>query len=331
MRRAPWFCGALLGELRSLWSAGRRPEVTDLLEPGISARLATLGAAVAAAAVLEVMLGGVRDVARVFTALAADGVLLFGCLVWDRHRAVSAAHRVFVPVAIARSIHRIAGLERPRRLELRSVLASARGLVVTRTVQVLALLALVCLSPFLSYVGRVHPAAAVPAPVRQGAAFSSWESLGRLWVLSRADELPTLADFVAHEAYQSGLSYGGEYRLPSRDEQLMLSVVRSRNPGPGVVAESRTVLQYSDRWLRETLGRAKLGSVGGLLAAQGRAARVSVAVDSIDPVHRPEFWKIIVYSAMVTVLLVMGSHYLGPSLFLGSGRPWIIRRRQQEA
>lgn len=328
------FCWGFLTEARSHLTASgvRRP--VDLAGPGLLSSLASLCAATTVACVLVALLGSPRDVGRVFTALAADGVLLGAFVAWGRSRSRGASHRLFVPVAIGRGLYRVAGLARPRRrLDLRPLLASARGLWVTRTVQVGALVALVCLSPFLPFLGGDRSGEALPVPVRAGSSAVSWDSLRGLWLASAADELPSVADLVAHEAYQSSLAFGAAYGLPARDELLTVTGFHAADTGVGTVMEKRVVLRFGDRWLRDVLrkARAKAGSADALLAAQGRAMRVRSSLEPTELEHGPEFWKTAMYSAMVVLFLVLGSHYVRPSLFSGRSKTAVVRRRQQEA
>ena len=268
----PFCCGALL-ECRSHWPVGGLRRLEDLIQPGPLTSLASLGVAAAVACVPFALLGEPRGALRIFAALAADGMWLCAAVMWDRSR--RPAHHVFVPVPFGRRLHRAAGLGRARRPpELRALVASARGLVATRTAQVLGLRGggvPVGLPP------GPRPESgglAVPAPERAGSARVSWESIGRLWVVAASDEHPSLADFVAHEAYQASLPWGGRTGPRARDERLEVASFRASSSAAGVERTLATVMRFSDRWLKDTLRGAAPASVGRLLASQRRASRV---------------------------------------------------------
>jgi hypothetical protein len=327
----PFCCGFLL-EARSHWTARGRRGLAALVEPGPASSLASLGVAVAVACVPVALLGEARDMARVLAAVAADLLLLAAAVTWDLRRPPRSAHRVFVPVTFGRRLHRAAGIARaPRLPDPRLLLASARGLVATRTAQFVALALVVCLSAFLPTPSAPAGEASVPAPVRSGAGGVSWESIGSLWLVSATDELPSLADFVAHEAYQASLAWGGTYRPPARDERVLLASFRAAASGPGVERELRTVLQFTDHWLRETLRRPLPGSVGRLLASQGAAVRVRLSAATAAPARVAEAVRVAACAVVVVLFLFLGSHYLRPSLFAGRPGAAFYHKRHQEA
>jgi hypothetical protein len=134
-----------------------------------------------------------------------------------------------------------------------------------------------------------------------------------------------VADYVAHEAYQGSIAFGGSYRLPSRNQTVS---VRSFTPrGPTLEAGERVVIRYDGHWLRETLASARKGSVDALLVSQRRAVRVRLGSGGPGT----EFWKSSLSFAMVALLLMVGSRYLGPSVLFGGSRAELARRRTEVA
>lgn len=111
------------------------------------------------------------------------------------------------------------------------------------------------LSPFvvfLNWSGGVE----IPTPVvYSGAAHNSWTVLGRMWHARGNRRLPDLADYVAHRAYQAGLSYRANYAFPSPNEHLFER--RFRHEGVRIVSRRVVVKTYNRAWFRGVLADAE--------------------------------------------------------------------------
>jgi hypothetical protein len=102
----------------------------------------------------------------------------------------------------------------------------------------------------------------------------SWASLSRLPLSRTTDELPHLADYVAHRAFQESLIFSRPYGLPRQDERLYLSTSLPVNGGNRIMVTSRVVKRFSDSWLRVSLASAPPGSLQRLLLDQGGPGQV---------------------------------------------------------
>lgn len=106
----------------------------------------------------------------------------------------------------------------------------------------------------------------IPSPVvYPGFSRISWRGLEALWNHERESSLPTLADYVAHRAFQDGISYGRGYSFPRTNERIYL--MSYSRTGSAVTGKPVVVMTYSRPWLHNALTRAK--GVGRLLVAQG--------------------------------------------------------------
>ena len=325
------FCLSLLLELRSSWPSGRVPRLAEIATARVTSGLIALGAALGLdAAIISAQGGGGMEVLRPTAAVLSDALLLVAVLLWRRSRAAQAAHAVFAPVPIGGSIYRYVRKSIGRRERgLRSALDSMRTVFSGWGTELVILVLLVCLSPLLSLVEGRRAPGVYPAPAKGGSPLG-WGSLERLWVLSGSDELPSVAEYVAHEAYQLSLAYGWSYRLPARREAVTVRSFTRAPDGPALVAGRRTVARFDDRWLRRTLSRARPGTVDALLASQRRAVRVSP--ESLpEPSGGSAVWKAVLGFAMAALFLIAGSRFLGPSALLGGARRPLERRRPEEA
>ncbi len=279
--------------------------------------MASLGLASGAAALTGLILGGgTADLVRVPISVLADAAVLAGAVAWDRRAARSASHRAFVPLAIDRGLDRIlrGGRVAP---DIRPMLRGARDLLLARGGQVAAVLTIVCLSPLLLIVGVGVDTPGLPAPEAGGAASPTWDALRGLWVVSRGDVLPNLADYVAHTAYQGTLSWGGVDGLPARGEVLAVPHYTYDPEAGEVVAGSRTVAVFGDTWLRSALAAPRPGSVDELLVAQGGPRRVRPSAPATEGARDPEPWRMAIALAIVSAFLVLGSRQLRPAHLAG--------------
>jgi hypothetical protein len=102
----------------------------------------------------------------------------------------------------------------------------------------------------------------------------SWKSLSALYAASRGEDLPNLADYLSHRAFQEALVFGRVYGFPLLDERIGISAYRSNPEGNRIQKTFRVVKQFKASWLPRTLAAAPAGSVPRLLADQGVAAPV---------------------------------------------------------
>ena len=140
---------------------------------------------------------------------------------------------------------------------------------------------------------RGAPDHRVPRPVALRGAGSAEDGAGftlsglRAAGLAEPGELPVLADYVAHVAYQEALPFGRSYALPAPDERVTVTRYVRTAGGGRLLPEEEEVLRFSDEWLRATLAAAPPASVAALLIAHGRpvAARVTLPERPPQGVH----------------------------------------------
>jgi len=138
-------------------------------------------------------------------------------------------------------------------------------------------------APFLSQIGPPVSRAEIPVPRRvPGTRGYGWDVLGELSAPpgsedAAAAELPNVADYLAHAAYQTGLVYGMEYHLPARNERLEIAVFTEDESTDRIVKSSRLVATFGDSWLRERLSSLPVGSVARMLLDQRGAVRVRLS------------------------------------------------------
>jgi hypothetical protein len=314
------FCSAFLARLRTFWPS--RGRLGEILNRNTLSGATSFGLAMVAAALTTLILGGgVAEMARTPLSVLANAAALAAAVIWDRRPGRADAHRVFVPLAISRRLARMVPGRRLRP-DVRPMLRGALDLLLTRGGQVAAVLAVVCVSPLVFLAGRGERAQGLPVPDGSGVVAPTWEGLRDLWVVSRGDDLPNLADYVAHVAYQRTLGWGGVYGLPARGETLAVPYYRYREEEPAVLGETRTVTVFGDPWLQAAIAAARPGSVEELLAGQGGAARVRLSRErpldgpSVRP-QNPALWRITVALAVVSAFLILGSRQLGPEHLAG--------------
>ncbi|MFP4373098.1 MAG: hypothetical protein ACLFPO_02105 [Spirochaetaceae bacterium] len=152
-------------------------------------------------------------------------------------------HRLFVPVALR---------EQP-----------AAASAVSRYASTAAWVALfVVAAPFAAVLLPQTSVADVPrpVPVTDGAQMSL-ETLAGLG-LSAGSGTVSIADYVAHRAYQEGLVYGAAYGLPAPGETVTLS--RFREEGALTVREEEVMVRYDRAWLDDVIAAEETG-IGALL------------------------------------------------------------------
>jgi hypothetical protein len=108
-------------------------------------------------------------------------------------------------------------------------------------------------------------------PVRGSSTIGDWDGLLTLSE-SEATQLPDLADYLSHVAYQEGLAYGREYRFPQPGETLYLDRFTENTDGTYSRYEE-AVLSFDGEWLDSRLADAAPG-IPQILAAIGKPAGV---------------------------------------------------------
>jgi hypothetical protein len=111
----------------------------------------------------------------------------------------------------------------------------------------------------------------------------SYDSLHHLWFFTKEQELPDLADYLAHRAYQEGFAYGREYGFPSRDEKL--EILHYTREAGKITHGKKLIKQFSEQWLRENIHQGGRG-IETMLRDQGVPTAVvlkEAAVFSLGP------------------------------------------------
>jgi hypothetical protein len=140
-------------------------------------------------------------------------------------------------------------------------------------------------------------------------------SLMALWSTTEPRELPDLADYLAHRAFQEGFPYGREYGFPVPGETVDL-VHFTERPDGSYESSPEVVVSFDDAWFDQSIASAPAG-IPALLAGLGGASTVVLAADEV------------LYSGilelMIHVLMVLAG--MAPAALLILGGPAIIRRR----
>ncbi|MFP4483877.1 MAG: hypothetical protein ACLFO1_03385 [Spirochaetaceae bacterium] len=160
-------------------------------------------------------------------------------------RATGSDHRLFIPVSL-----------RPRDYDA-DHRAAARASVVLSALAVVTVAA-ASLSGFLG-------PPAIPQPTGRAVEPVSYSSLHRVW--SNSGTMPTLADYVAHRAFQEGMMYGRRYGLPAPGEELTLSSFR-RDEGV-LTQEPEVVLSYDSEWLEDAVTSIDRSNVARIFVTLG--------------------------------------------------------------
>ncbi len=177
--------------------------------------------------------------------LGVTGAAGVGVHLWTSLRAGRADHRLFIPVSL-----------RPRS-------DGADHRAAARTSLVLGVIAVVTVAAasVVGFGGRPS----IPQPVGRTAASMNFESIRHVW--SRAGTVPTLADYVAHRAFQEGIMYGREYGLPAPGEELTLS--RFQRVDGVLTREAEVVVSYDAQWLDATVSSIDANNVARLFVTHG--------------------------------------------------------------
>lgn len=171
-------------------------------------------------------------------------------------------HRLFVPVSIRPAPPTVSAASR-----FGPTAAAVAVLVVT-----------------VPYIAAFLPQSRVPATPRP-TPLAGHESIdfAALHVLERGGGAGpvTIADYIAHRAYQEGFVYGAEYGLPDEDEALTLTRVREEDGRTVQVRD--VVLRYDEAWLKAALGGSGDVRPGGFAALLANGNRPSGVVRSPEP------------------------------------------------
>ncbi|MFP4551048.1 MAG: hypothetical protein ACLFNT_09605 [Spirochaetales bacterium] len=239
----------------------RRLPGLGLIGVGNGRRLAWLSAAVALGLVYLVVAAGARAgvayTVSVFGACA--GVVLY--LYRPKLRDLDEGHQLFRPVPM---LTQTAFFARSRAwATLAVVLVSALGVTPF------------ALELMLRGEDEVRMVA-VPAAEEY-----SMEALAGLYAARGSGELPTIADYLAHRAYQEGFGYDVEYAFPTRHG--IVEITRIRREADGTLSTySDPVLRFDESWLEGALATAPAG-VATLLASF--AQPVGVVLAPVEPVY----------------------------------------------
>ena len=117
----------------------------------------------------------------------------------------------------------------------------------------------------------------LPAPRNVIGAYDfSWQSLGRLSAMNRAQRMPDFSDLVSHAAFQETMAFGRPWRTPVRDERVAVREFLANPETGAIVARERTVKVFDSTWLSSVRRRAVPGSLEAMLFAQGRPVMVAI-------------------------------------------------------
>ncbi len=225
-----------------------------VLSAPVPTALALLGAGV-----FLVAAPGARHLPGALCALAADLCLLAllpAARRWERSRR---AHPLFRALPILGTLRGKTARSRQR--------LSVPALVMPAALAVLALVSAAALG--LEARRRDLQAPRLEPLAARGL---SWAALAALPLSAGPQELPNLADFLAHSAYQQSLAFQRPYRFPAPGERVYISTYAAA--GAGYLQSRRVALRFSESWLSRTLASAPPGSVERMLVDQGRAGTV---------------------------------------------------------
>jgi hypothetical protein len=101
---------------------------------------------------------------------------------------------------------------------------------------------------------------------------------------AREERLPSIADYVAHRAFQAGYIYGRDYTFPLPGERVTITGYKRR--GIEVKAEERVMEMFTDQWYEDIIGEAKKSGVTRLLLSQKGPTRVRK--ERLSLLHAPQ-------------------------------------------
>jgi len=246
------------------------------------------------------------NLSAVLASLLAS-LLYLRWLLWDRRRRL---HRIFAPLPILEG------------LKARSRLIPEPGL------PFLLLAAAAALSLPLLVLEMRFRGEMVPTPRGLGGGSGlDWKAMERLALESREGSLPTLADFLTHQAYQEGLAFARPYRFPLPGERVTISAYLESDGGNGIVQSRRLVKRYQSSWLEETLARVSPDSVEGMLKSERVAALVTLRHESQGLLERAPPWRFLLAAVFPLAVLLLPNYDLTPVLLYGMRNCSLRRKR----
>jgi hypothetical protein len=170
------------------------------------------------------------------------------------------AHPPFQPLPILDRFH-----PRRRRISREATLHLLLAVIVLGSYPAMRLGTALSSPP--AYKIRMQPIKGVPKDL-------SWRSLAALSGISQSSEIPNLADYLSHRAFQESLMFGRSYAFPRMGERIVISDYHVDSQDPRIQKTFRVVKQFKESWLEGTLARAASGSLPRLFADQETAGTV---------------------------------------------------------
>jgi hypothetical protein len=192
-----------------------------------------------------------------------------------------------------------------------------------------ALIALLVVVPVLSEITHRFGAFALPSPVRiQGVHGYAWSDLERLSLANHVRQLPDVADYITHSAYQSGLPYGRGYTFPYAEETVSLS--RYDELDGRIIEEEIPRIMYDEQWFSGILAEASETGITAML--MGASIPIGVRWNPALP-PLVTLWNGILTGAIALTLLLPGLGKAGDltAQYMYGMRSIIPRRKRQTA
>lgn len=130
----------------------------------------------------------------------------------------------------------------------------------------------------------------------------SWRSLATLFGISRGSEIPNLADYLSHRAFQESLMFGRSYAFPIMGERIVISDYHVDSQDPRIQKTFRVVKQFKESWLEGTLDRAAPGSLPRLFADQEIAGTVET-IAATEPIGTAGLGTLLVLLFLISSLV----------------------------
>jgi len=130
----------------------------------------------------------------------------------------------------------------------------------------------------------------------------SWRALAALSDISRGSEIPNLADYLSHRAFQESLMFGRSYAFPTMGERIVISDYHVDAEGSRIQKTFRVVKQFKESWLEGTLGRAAPGSIPRLFADQEIAGTVEM-IAATEPIGTAGLGTLLVLLFLISLLV----------------------------
>jgi hypothetical protein len=160
-------------------------------------------------------------------------------------------------------------------------------------------------------------------PTTGGSRDLSWRSLAALSGISRGSEIPNLADYLSHRAFQESLMFGRSYAFPTMGERIVISDYHVDAEGTRIQKTFRVVKQFKESWLEGTLDRAAPGSIPRLFADQELAGTVET-IAATEPIGTAGLGTLLVLLFLISPLVPR--HYNLTASLLYATRSLTLRR-----